>query len=140
MNEKSLTKRLSFLDRYLTIWIFAAMIIGVLAGYIFPEIAVYVEKQSVGTTNIPLAIGLYFSGDAGNAIGLTIYGIIIHSGIDNILKPKLMGDKAGMHPLLVFIGIIGGLQLFGISGLILGPFVIALFVIFYHIYKYHNRI
>ncbi|MCF8369467.1 MAG: ACR3 family arsenite efflux transporter [Bacteroidales bacterium] len=54
----SITKRLSFLDRYLTIWILSAMAIGVLAGYLFPKIALFIEQQSVGTTNVPLAIGL----------------------------------------------------------------------------------
>ena len=51
-------KRLSFLDRYLTVWIFAAMFIGVFSGYIFPEIAQYWNGMSRGTTNIPIAIGL----------------------------------------------------------------------------------
>lgn len=51
-------KRLSFLDRYLTIWIFIAMAIGVSAGYSFPSIADGINAASSGTTNIPLAIGL----------------------------------------------------------------------------------
>lgn len=55
---EKLTKRLSFLDRYLTIWIFLAMLVGVLSGYLFPTVAVFWEKMSVGTTNIPIAIGL----------------------------------------------------------------------------------
>jgi len=50
--------RLPFLDRYLTIWIFAAMAIGVLSGYIFPEVANFWNSMSKGTTNIPIAIGL----------------------------------------------------------------------------------
>ena len=53
-----LTKRLSFLDRYLTVWIFAAMLAGVFSGYFFPSIAGFWDKMSVGTTNIPIAIGL----------------------------------------------------------------------------------
>ena len=53
-----LTKKLSFLDRYLTLWIFLAMAIGVLSGYLFPAIAGFWDKMSVGTTNIPIAIGL----------------------------------------------------------------------------------
>ena len=51
-------KRLSFLNRYLTIWIFGAMLIGVLSGYLFPEIANFWNRMSRGTTNIPIAIGL----------------------------------------------------------------------------------
>jgi len=57
-SEKSLSKRLSFLDRYLTIWIFLAMLVGVFSGYLFPSVAGFWEQMSVGTTNIPIAIGL----------------------------------------------------------------------------------
>lgn len=51
-------KKLSFLDRYLTLWIFLAMAIGVALGYFEPRIAHGIESMSVGTTNIPLAVGL----------------------------------------------------------------------------------
>lgn len=51
-------KRLSFLDRYLTLWIFLAMIIGVSSGHLFPEVANFWEAMSSGTTNIPIAVGL----------------------------------------------------------------------------------
>ncbi|CAK2928118.1 Arsenite resistance protein ArsB [Vibrio crassostreae] len=50
--------KLGFLDRYLTLWIFIAMGIGVLLGTLFPQIEQWNESMSVGTTNIPLAIGL----------------------------------------------------------------------------------
>jgi ACR3 family arsenite transporter len=52
------TKRLSFLDRYLTLWIFSAMLLGVLGGYFFPPLAEFWNNMSSGTTNIPIAIGL----------------------------------------------------------------------------------
>ena len=55
---ESITKKLSFLDRYLTVWIFSAMAIGVLWGYLSPEISSFWNQFSVETTNIPLAIGL----------------------------------------------------------------------------------
>lgn len=54
----SLAKKLSFLDRYLTLWIFIAMGLGVLIGYLMPEIASFWESQGTGTTNYPIAIGL----------------------------------------------------------------------------------
>jgi len=51
-------KQLSFLDRYLTLWIFIAMAIGVATGYFLPEFPSYINEMSSGTTNIPLAVGL----------------------------------------------------------------------------------
>jgi arsenite transporter len=52
------TSRLSFLDRYLTLWIFAAMAVGVGAGYLLPNIVPALERMSIGTTSIPIAAGL----------------------------------------------------------------------------------
>jgi ACR3 family arsenite transporter len=55
MNKAS---RLSFLDRYLTAWIFTAMVVGVVAGWLVPGIVPFLNKFSVGTTSIPIAVGL----------------------------------------------------------------------------------
>ncbi len=54
----SLTKKLSFLDRYLTVWIFAAMAFGIGLGYFFPGVEGFINSFQVGSTNYPIAIGL----------------------------------------------------------------------------------
>jgi len=70
-----------------------------------------------------------------NGIIIFLYGFFIISTIDNILKPKIIGDRAKTHPLVIFFGIIGGLAFFGFAGIILGPIILTLFWTCFDIYK-----
>jgi predicted PurR-regulated permease PerM len=68
-------------------------------------------------------------------IALLVYGFFVISGIDNVLKPSLIGDRADVHPVLILIGVLGGITVFGVAGFIIGPLVLALFKVFLDIYK-----
>lgn len=70
---------------------------------------------------IPAAIFLVLEGSGGKALLLTLWGAIVVGGIDNLLYPMLVGSRLKMHTVLAFISIVGGLIVFGPSGLILGP-------------------
>ena len=76
----------------------------------------------------PAAIFLALEGNLGKALLLTVWGGIVIGLIDNLLYPVLVGKRLRLHTLPIFIAIIGGLALFGASGLILGPVVLAITV------------
>ena len=68
-------------------------------------------------------------------IGLLAYGFFIVASIDNLIKPKIIGDKAKIHPTIILLGILGGLAMFGIIGIVVGPLILSLFLTFAEIYK-----
>lgn len=92
--------KLKFLDRYLTLWIFLAMILGVGLGYFFPGIKILFDKLSVGSTNLPLAIGLI----------LMMYPPL--AKVDYSLLPKAFQDKKTMSLSLVLNWVIGPVLMF----------------------------
>lgn len=74
---------------------------------------------------VPVAIFFIISGDWTKALILTAWGAVVIGLIDNLLYPVLVGKRIRLHTLPVFFSILGGLALFGTSGLILGPVILA---------------
>jgi predicted PurR-regulated permease PerM len=68
-------------------------------------------------------------------IGLLLYGAIIVSWIDNIIRPYFVGKRAKMSEAIILIGMLGGLNLFGAIGLIIGPLVLDYLTIFIEFYR-----
>jgi ACR3 family arsenite transporter len=92
--------KLKFLDRYLTLWIFLAMIIGVGLGHFFPGISVITNSFSSGTTNIPLAVGLI----------LMMYPPL--AKVDYSLLPKVFRDKKVISVSLLLNWVVGPVLMF----------------------------
>ena len=70
---------------------------------------------------IPAAIFMVLEGSGGKALLLTIWGVVVVGGIDNLLYPMLVGSRLKMHTIIAFISLVGGVFVFGTAGLILGP-------------------
>lgn len=73
----------------------------------------------------PLAIFHLATGNYFTATGVIITGLIISILIDNILAPKLVGQRSNIHPFVMLVGVLGGITLFGMFGFIIGPIIIV---------------
>ncbi len=89
---------------------------------------------------LPTAAVLLIVGRVGAAIGLTIYGALVVSLIDNFLKPYLIGKEMRLPTLWLFLAIIGGIKLFGFLGLVVGPAALSLAFACYRIYTEGRKI
>ena len=84
---------------------------------------------------VPTAIYLAMSGHWGKALALALWGALVIGTVDNFLRPKLVGERAGLHELLIFFSVLGGLQIWGPLGLVLGPVIIAVTLALFDIFK-----
>lgn len=84
---------------------------------------------------IPGTIVLIVQGKIGMAFGYLAYNVAYSSTIEYLIKPRLIGKGMHMNQILVFIGILGGLKLFGILGIIYGPLIITIFFTLAEIYR-----
>jgi predicted PurR-regulated permease PerM len=92
---------------------------------------------SVGTALIwvPVAIYLFIAGLVGKGIFMVLWGILAIGLIDNVVRPLVVGNKADMPFFWLFFAILGGLDAFGIKGLILGPLILGLMPVLLDIYR-----
>lgn len=87
----------------------------------------------------PAAIFLAISGQWQKALFLTAWGVLVVGSIDNFLSPRLVGKRTRLHELLVFFSVLGGIQLFGVLGIVLGPVVIAVTLALLDVVRQVNR-
>jgi predicted PurR-regulated permease PerM len=90
----------------------------------------------------PASAAIIVTGAVSGSVGvvwrgvlLLLWGAIIVSTIDNFVRPKIVSSRAKLHPVLVLVGVLGGLKVFGFIGFVVGPLILALFITFMQIYE-----
>jgi len=84
---------------------------------------------------IPIGADMLINGNTARGVGLLIYGVVVVSYIDNIIKPYLIGSKIKLSPVITIIGMLGGTYVFGFMGLFVGPVILAYLMLFMEFYK-----
>mgnify|MGYP001563594730 CR=1 FL=1 len=77
---------------------------------------------------VPLSIIEFLYGEKYTALGVIIFGIFLTVYLDSIFRTKVLSKKTQTHPVVMLFGIIGGVQLFGLIGLIIGPLILIIFL------------
>ncbi len=88
---------------------------------------------------VPAAIYLAVTGHPVKAILLAVWGTLVIGMIDNFLRPRLVGSRTRLHELLIFFAVLGGLQVFGVLGIVLGPVVLAITMALVDIFRTVDR-
>jgi predicted PurR-regulated permease PerM len=114
------------------------LVFGLPAPYLWSAMVVFAALiPLVGSPLAWVPAGLYlFSISPAHGVGLLIYGALLISTIDNILKPLILKGAAQVHTLLGFLAILGGLYAFGFKGLVVGPVVLSLVMSAFRIYRH----
>lgn len=110
-----------------------ALVLTILAAFfsVIPILGPYVVW-------VPVTVFLFASGNTGVAIAYLAYNAIIVSSMDNILRSYIVSRKTNISPAIILVGMLGGVFVFGIMGLLLGPLILAYFLIILRSYKDKN--
>lgn len=112
-------------------------ILGLPAPVLFGAIMFILALVPFGGTPmvwLPAALWLIYKGSLGKGIFLILWGVIIISMIDNVLRPYFISKRLGFHGLLSFIGIVGGMMVFGLIGVFIGPLLLAISLRLFEMY------
>lgn len=88
---------------------------------------------------VPAAIYLALTGHWTKAIILAAWGSLVIGTVDNFLRPKLVGERTKLHELLIFFAVLGGLHVFGVLGIVLGPVVAAVTLALLDVFRRIDR-
>lgn len=114
---------------------------GVLIWTIIMIITAMIPAIGIGIVLVPTALFSILIGNVGEALVLLI-GLTMISTVDNILRPYLIGKETEMPDMIITISILGGLSLFGITGLVIGPVIAGFFITMWHLFeeKYQDNL
>jgi predicted PurR-regulated permease PerM len=99
---------------------------------------VLVALVPVGGTALvwgPIGVVLLMAGKVNEGVFLLAWGAFVVGSIDNVIRPRLCGSRMALHPLLVFLSMFGGLAVFGMMGLLVGPLIASIFMAMVRIYR-----
>ncbi len=102
---------------------------GVIMGFL-----AFLPIVGIGVVLIPVSVILMLKQKIAAGFFFLVFYALLSWGIEYIFKPKVVGDRVAMHPLIVFFAIVGGLKLYGILGIIYGPLIATLFLTLVEIY------
>lgn len=112
---------------------------GALIWAILMLVATLVPAFGCSAVWLPAGIVMIVMGNVWPGIIILLVGFFVISTIDNVLRPIIVGKDIQMHPLLVLFSTLGGILIFGISGVIIGPVIASLFLAVIVIYEEHYR-
>jgi len=117
----------------LTLWIFGVSS-PFLWGMVVTLLAI-VPMAGSWPVLLPAAFIQLATGHVWQGVGILAVSLVVIFNVDNLLRPRLVGQETGMHDLMVFFSTLGGLAMFGITGFIIGPMIAALFLSLLDIYS-----
>ena len=108
-----------------------ALLFAVLTGF-----ASLVPLLGTMLVYVPISVGIFLAGDYATGIFMFLYGFFIIGGVDNVARFILQKKLADIHPLITVFGVLIGISMFGFWGVIFGPLILSLFMLFVNMYRH----